>query len=145
MGSFAATAAMTALQMIQAKQQAKAQNAAAAATAQSQIQQNQRAQAIRERQRRERLRQTLASQRARFGARSIGGGGSANAVLQGLTKNTESAIADERSLNAFPINRINTNLELRRQRNLLEASDAQRRSVFNLLSKGYGAFSLLER
>lgn len=145
MAQIAATAAITAIQMIQAKQQAKAQNVAADAAAQSQNLQIQRQQEIRERQRRDLLKRTLASQRAGFAARGIGGGGSANAVLQGLEKDTENTIAEERSLNAFPIDRINTSLSQTRRRNLLEASDIRRRGAFNLLGKGLNAFSLFDR
>ena len=145
MGNIATTAAMTALQMIQTRQQAKAKNSAATAKAQSQVQQIQRAQEIRERQRREKLRQNLARQRARFGASGTGGSGSADAVLRGLSKETDRIISDERSLNAFPINRINSGLQQRTRRNLLEASSAQRRGAFSLLGKGLNLISLLER
>ena len=144
MGTFAATAAMTALQLVQQRQQAKAQNAASAAQAQSQIQQIQRRQEIRGRQRREQLKRLLATQRARFASRGVGRGGSARAVLDGLAKETDQDIADERSLNAFPIGRINEALDQRRRRNLLEASTTRRRLAFDLLGRGFKSFSLLE-
>lgn len=145
MGNFAVTAAMTALTMIQQKQQARAQNAAAAAVAQSQTQQIRRAQEIRERQRREQLRRGLASQRALFGAQGIGRGGSAGAVLKGLSDETERRIGDERSLNDLRIGDINFGLEQRRRRSLLELSSARNRAAFNLLGKGLNSISLLER
>lgn len=144
MGQFAATAAMTALSMIQAKQQAKAQNTAATAQSQSQIQQIQRRQEIRDRQRREQLKRLLATQRARFASRGVGRGGSAQAVLDGLAKETDQDIADERSLNAFPIGRINEALDTRRRRNLLEASSTRRRLAFDLLGRGFKQISLLD-
>ena len=144
MGPFAATAATAAFQMIQARQQAKAQNAVAAAQAQSQVQQIQRRQEIRDRQRREQLKRTLATQRARFASRGVGRGGSAQAVLDGLAKETDQVIAEERSLNAFPIGRINEALDKRRRSNLLEASDIRRRLAFDLLGRGFKQFSLLD-
>ncbi len=144
MGQFAATAATTAFQMIRARQQAKAQNAASTAQAQSQIQQIQRRQEIRDRQRREQLKRLLATQRARFASRGVGRGGSARAVLDGLANETDQVIADERSLNAFPIGRINSALDQRRRSNLLKASEARRRLAFDLLGRGFKNISLLE-
>ncbi len=144
MGTFAATAAMTALSMTQARQQAKAQNAAASAQAQSQIQQIRRQQEIRDRQRREQLKRSLATQRARFASSGVGRGGSAQAVLDGLAKETDQVISDERSLNAFPIGRINSALDRRRRSNLLNASEARRRLAFDLLGRGFKQISLLD-
>ncbi len=145
MGSFAATAAMTVLQLAQAQQQARAQNAAAGAAAQSQIQQIRRTQEIRERERRERLRRALATQRAQFGSQGLGRGGSAEAVLKGLATDTDRAIQDNRSLNDLRIGDINRAFDLRRRRSLLDASDIRRRSAFGLLERGLNSFSLLER
>ncbi len=144
MGQLAATAAMTALQLVQQRQQAKAQNAAATAQAQSQVRQIQRRQEIRDRQRREQLKRSLATLRARFASRGVGRGGSAQAVLDGLAKETDQDSADERSLNAFPIGRINDALDIRRRRNLLEASTTRRRLAFDLLGRGLNQISLLE-
>ena len=135
----------TGIGLIQQRQQARAQNAAAAAAAQSQTQQIRRAQEIRERQRREQLRRALASQRASFGAQGIGRGGSADAVLKGLSDDTERRIGDQRSLNDLRIGNINFALEQRRRRNLLELSSTPNRAAFNLLGKGLETFSLLER
>jgi len=144
MGSFALTAATTALQLVRQRQQAKAQNAAASAAAQSQIQQINQAQAIRERQRREQLRRGLATQRARFAAQGLGRGGSAGAVLKGLAMETDQATNDDRSLNSLRIGDISNTLDLRRRKNLLDASNATRRSAFNLLGKGLNTLSLLD-
>lgn len=147
MGDFASaiTILQTGIGLIQQRQQARVQNAAAAAAAQSQTQQIRRAQEIRERQRREQLRRALASQRASFGAQGIGRGGSADAVLKGLSEETEKRIGDERSLNDLRIGGINFTLEQRRRRNLLDLSSARNRAAFNLLGKGLQSFSLLER
>lgn len=145
MGSFAATAAMTVLQFAQARQQARAQNAAAEAAARSQTLQIRRAQEIRERERRERLRRALATQRAQFGSQGLGRGGSAEAVLKGLATDTDRAIQDDRSLNALRIGDINRVLNQRRRRSLLDASDPRRRLAFGLLERGFNSLSLLER
>lgn len=159
MGGFTPTIAMaalqTGLQLVQAKQQARAGNAAAASAAQFQRQQAEQAQAIRERDRRERLRRVLASQRARFGAHGIGGGigtgvgagggGSAEAVLTGLANDTERAIADERERLGLSFQALERDLAERRRRNLLELSNARRRLAFGALETGLGGFtSLLE-
>lgn len=149
MGGFEPMIAMAALQtgmnMVQAKQQARAQNAAAEASAQFQMQQAQQQQAIRERDRRERLRQALASQRAQFGAQGLGGGGSADAVLKGLTDETERAIQDDRDLMSLSLEALNNRLEQQRRRNLLDLSDYRRRAAFGALQRGLGGFkSLLE-
>lgn len=135
----------TGADVIVSRRNARTANAAASADAQSRIQQIQQSQAIRDRQRREQLRQNLAKQRARFGANGIGRSGSADALLRGLTNETERLIADERNLNTFPIHRINSGLQQQRRRNLLEASTVQRRAAFNLLGKGLNSISLLER
>jgi len=148
MGGLTSTAVLSVLQsgigLVQARNQARAQNAAADAAAQSQVQLIQRSQEIGERERRERLRRVLASQRAQFGAQGIGGGGSADAVLQGFTKDTDRAIDDDRSLDALRIGSIDRALAERRRRNLLEASRAQTRVVFGQLGRTLGGLSLLE-
>jgi len=154
MGAFTPTIAMTALQtglqLVQAKQQARTDNAAAASAAQFQRQQAEQAQAIRERDRRERLRRALASQRARFGAQGIGGGigiggGSAEAVLTGLANDTERAIRDERERLGLSFQALERDLAERRRRNLLELSSARRRLAFGAVERGLGGFtSLLE-
>jgi hypothetical protein len=129
--------------MIASQRNARATNAAATAEAQSRTQQIQQTQMIGERRKREQLRLNLARQRARFGATGIGRGGSADAVLRGLTNETDRIIAEERSLNAFPINRINAGLRQTR-RNLLEASSARRRKAFLTLGQDLSGISLLE-
>jgi len=118
MGGLPETAALfaikTGIELVQAKQQARAQNAAAESAAQFQRQQAEQAQAIRERDRRERLRRVLASQRAQFGAQGIGGGGSADAVLTGLTNETERAIQDERERLGLSFEALDRDLAERR-------------------------------
>jgi hypothetical protein len=149
MGGFTPTIAMaalqTGLQLAQANSQARAQNVANAAAAGLQMQQAQRQQAIRERERRERLRQALAGRRAQFAAQGLGGGGSADAVLEGLAAETERAIRDDRDLLSLSLASLNGQLEERRRRSLLELSDYRRRAAFGALQRGLGGHaSLLE-
>ncbi|MDA0304932.1 MAG: hypothetical protein O3B76_01410 [Proteobacteria bacterium] len=144
MGQFAALAATTALQQIQARQQAKAQNAAAQTAANFQTQQIGRAQEIRERQRRDLLGRNLATQRARFASRGIAGGGSVDALLRGLSKETDQAINDDRFSSDLRIGNINNTFENTRRRNLLELSDIRQRAAFNLLGKGLNGLNLLK-
>jgi len=144
MAQFAVLAATTALQQIQARQQAKAQNAAAQSAANFQTQQIGRAQEIRERQRRDLLGRNLASQRARFASRGIAGGGSVDALLRGLSKETDQAVADDRFSSDLRIGNINNTFENTRRRNLLELSDIRQRAAFNLLGKGLNGLNLLK-
>ncbi len=144
MGQFAALAATTALQQIQANQQAKAQNAAAQSAVNRQTQQIERAQEIRERQRRDLLRRNLATQRARFASRGIAGGGSVDALLRGLSKETDQAVADDRFSSDLRIGTISNTFENTRRRNLLELSDIRQRAAFNLLGKGLNGLNLLK-
>lgn len=144
MGQLAVLAATTALQQIQARQQTKAQNAAARSAANSQAQQIQRAQEIRERQRRDLLGRNLATQRARFASRGISGGGSVDALLRGLSKVTDQAIADDRFSNDLRIGNINNVFENTRRRNLLELSSSRQRAAFNLFGKGLKGLNLLK-
>lgn len=149
MGGFTEAAALfalkTGIELVQAKQQARTQNAAAESAAQFQRQQAEQAQAIRERDRRERLRRVLASQRAQFGAQGIGGGGSAEAVLKGLTNDNERAIQDERERLGLSFAALDRDVAERRRLNLLEVSNTRRRLAFGTLERGIGGFtSLLE-
>lgn len=91
-------------------------------------------QALEDKKRQERLRQDLAAQRARFGARGISSGsGSAKAVLTGLEKTAAEETADAHSfLDAqYP------------QKNLLDASEPKRRSAWNAVSQAAQTVSLL--
>lgn len=90
--------------------------------ANARIAQVRKTEAIEERRRRERLRQALATQRARFGAQGLAGGGSADAVLGGLTADTDRDIGDSRALTAMRIDDINRSLAQSRRRNLLETN-----------------------
>jgi hypothetical protein len=97
---------------------------------------NRQIQAIRQRdeeqqrQQEEALRRQLAAQRARAGAAGVSGGGSANAVLRGLT---EEALATEQARAAQSNQRI---ADIRRS-----ASSSRSRNLLNLVG-GAGGSSL---
>ena len=95
------------------------------------------------RRQQEALRRRLAVQRARAGAAGVGGG-SAQAVLRGLTE--EAAAAQEAS-DAEAAQRI-ADLRRRassaRERNLLELAGGATRSTLGLLGGGSGRRSLLD-
>ena len=144
MGGVLPTAAMSVLQMGFEAAQKGNQAAAQEANARGQTEQIRQTQQIEERQRRDRLRRNLATQRARFGAQGIGGGGSSQAVLAGLAAEAEQQNADSRALAATRINRINDQLAWSRKTNLLEASRPGNRMAFGLLQQGFRNVPLLE-
>lgn len=135
-------AASTAVSMQQAQSQAKAANAAAKAQADAQTRQIRAGQAIEERRRQEQLIRNLATQRARAGAAGIAGaGGSSEALLQGLSNETERDLNDTRRLNLLKIDDIYSDLGHTRRRNLLAARNSQVNSLLNMADKGYGIYS----
>jgi hypothetical protein len=144
MGGVLPTAAMSVLQMGFEAAQKSNQAAAQKADARGQTEQIRQTQQIEERQKRDRLRRTLATQRARFGAQGIGVGGSSQAVLAGLAAEAEQQNADSRALAATRINRINDQLAWSRRTNLLEASRPGNRMAFGLLQQGFRNLPLLE-
>jgi len=152
MSGFTPSLALTALQfgqgIIQKNQAAKAyqgQNAALAAQQQADLAQRQKVQQINTRRRQERLRQILASQRARFGAQGLSSAnGSAMAVLKGLSEKFDRDQADEGALEAFQADRINDRYNRQIRKNLLEASSARQRASFGLLRQGLRTLPLLE-
>ena len=127
------------IDMQKAQSQAKAANAAAQAQADAQARQISESQAIETRRRQEQLIRTLAAQRARAGAAGVGGtGGSSEALLRGLSNETERDINDMRRLNLLRTDDIYGNLASTRRRNLLEARDSQINSLRNMVNKGFG-------
>ncbi len=138
MGNFAQVALMAA-SMIQSQQQAKTQQAAATARQRADIQQRQYQLQIQEREKRDRLKKTLASQRARFGAQGLGSSsGSAAALLNGLRKDTEKSIADARNLNNMQTSNLLNQPASNNRINLLEHRQSQlgnMRGMINLLER----------
>jgi hypothetical protein len=90
------------------------------------------------------LRRRLAAQRARAGAAGVGVGGSAQAVLRGLTEEVE---ADQEASDTAAARRI-ADLRRRagqqRERNLLELVGGATRSTLGLLGGGSSRRSLLD-
>ncbi len=101
-------------------------------------QQQQRAyaeQAEKERRSREKLRKTLAAQRARFGARGVSsGGGSAAALLAGMEAETARDIAADRRL---------LDMSNSHGRDLLEASNDDRQLGWQAVNQAVKTVSLL--
>jgi hypothetical protein len=81
-----------------------------------------------QRQQEETLRKRLAAQRARAGAAGVSGGGSANAVLRGLT---QEALATEQARAAQSTSRI---ADIRRS-----ASSSRNRNLLNLVGGATGS------
>lgn len=95
----------------------------------NQIAQQQQVLAVQEKQRRDRLRKAIASERARFGAMGMNSrGGSAAALIRGLTKSVEKDINFGRQ--SFNLKR----------RSLLEESAPAKRSGFSLVQRSLSPF-----
>ncbi len=139
MGDFA-TVAMMGLKMVQSSQQSKAQQGATVAQQRADIQQRQYQLQIQERDKRDRLNRALATQRSRFGAQGLNpAAGSAAALLEGLRKETEQSIADQRGFENMRINQLAKNNKRQARVNLLENRNTQ-------MNKGLStAFNLLEK
>jgi hypothetical protein len=142
MASFLPTMAMSALQFgtDSARQQAT-KDAQKAATA-DQINQLNYAQQVDEQARRDRLKQAVATQRARFGAQGIASSPSANAVLDGLAGETDQAIADQSAMTSLRVSNLNDSLAQRRS--LLEASSPTNQLTFSLMQKGLRTIPLID-
>ncbi len=144
MANFAAIAIPAVLGLAQQQRGQKASMAAANAQAKARTEQMKRTQEIEDRRRQERLRQALASQRARYGAAGTGGtGGSADALLAGLSAKADRETQDSRELLDMRINAINDRLARQRNRGLLEARNSRVNAVFDLFTKKLPTRSLL--
>lgn len=121
------TAAMTVANMgmdlMKNDRNAGLQRQAAAADLQARTQQVQRQLQYQEAQRRQDLDRAQATQRARFGAMGIGGGGgSSEALLDGLTTAFEKANAEDRELAQMQLDRLGQQAAYQERMNLLNAS-----------------------
>lgn len=118
----------TAVSTIQQQAQVRAQQQAQQVAANRQIEQRNLEQQQREKEQRAQAKQQQASARAAFGARGVSStGGSANALLDGISARTEDAIADDRQLLNFGIDTMRQNLQQQRRDSLLQ----QRNNIFN--------------
>ncbi|MBL8659856.1 MAG: hypothetical protein JNM75_08890 [Rhodospirillales bacterium] len=147
MGGFVPAAALSAVQMsisaAQQERQADAARGAAKAEARSKIAQINAAKAAEDRLRNERLRRAQASQRAQFGSAGIASGGSAQAVLAGLSKEAALTAAEQNRLNALRIGQINQQLDWQRRKNLLELSNYKSTAAFDLMKQSASNANLL--
>jgi len=122
------SAVSSAVGTIQSQAQARAQQRAQQAAANRQIQARQMEQQRREKDMREQAKRQQATARASFGARGVSSvGGSANALLQGITSDTEEAIADDRKLLDFSIESLRENQRAQQRQSLLQS----RNSILN--------------
>ena len=104
MGGFESVA-LGVLGAVQNRQRQRAQNSALATRQQAEANQLLHARKINEHDKRKRLASLQAAQRARFGAAGIGRGGSADAVLDGLSRETEQSIRDGRATDRMRLQR----------------------------------------
>lgn len=145
MGAFEpVSAAMFALDLVKQQADARMQEKAARAQADYGTAQLRSAQAVRDRQRAENLKRVLATQRARFGAQGVGGGGSAQAVLDGLGLASDRDRADDAASLDARVADINDGVNALKRRNLLERRSLVNNRIFGELRKNLPTFSLLD-
>lgn len=139
MGGFVPAAALSAVQMgitqAQQERQADAAHSAAKADAKTRIAQINAAEAADNRLRQDRLRRAQASQRANFGAQGLGTGGSAQAVLSGLSKEAALGAAEQRKLGNLRTSQIKDQLDWQRRRSLLDVADSKSNAALNILKQ----------
>ncbi|WNK00100.1 hypothetical protein L2D14_01420 [Thalassospiraceae bacterium LMO-JJ14] len=131
MGEAAIVAALsTAVNTVQAQGQARAQQRAQQAAANRQIEAQRMQQERREKDMREQAKREQATARASFGARGVSSaGGSANALLQGISSQTEESIADDRRMVDFGIESLRENQRAQQRQSLLQS----RNSILNTI------------
>lgn len=118
----------TAIGTVQAQGQARAQQRAQQAAANRQIEAQRMQQERREKEIREQAKRDQATARASFGARGVSSaGGSANALLQGISSQTEESIADDRKSFDFGIESLRENQSAQQRQSLLQS----RNSILN--------------
>lgn len=148
MGGFATTAALSAMQYaVDSKQrgaEAKLEQQQAKAAAQSQAAQIQQAEAIDQQDRQERLRRAMATQRARFGAQGIGGGGSSEAALAGLAAEAEREGAQDQKVSALKLQRVGQEYAYGQRRSLLDETYPRYRTALSAVRQGLSGVSLLD-
>lgn len=96
------------------------------------------------RRQQETLRRRLAAQRARAGAAGVGGSGSAQAVLRGLTEEADASQEASDEAAARRISDLRRRASQARERNLLELVGGATRSSLGLLGSGSSRRSLLD-
>lgn len=144
MGSAAPSLAMAALQVGMTAAQQEASRSAQKADAKFQTAQIRAAQEVDDRSRRERLRQALATQRARYGASGLNNSGSASAVLAGLAEESDRQALDAAGLADARIGRLQAQLATSNRTSLLAASQPYSRIAFGLVQRNLQTSPLLE-
>jgi hypothetical protein len=147
MGGFATSAALSAMQYAvdssQRKAEAKLERQQSQAEAQSQAAQIEQAKAIDQQDRQERLRRSLATQRARFGAQGIAGGGSSEAALVGLAAEADREAEQDDKVSALKMQRVDQQLSYGRSRSLLDETYPRYRTALSAVRQGLSGVSLL--
>lgn len=127
------SAVMSAAGMMQSSAQANAQAKQAAAQRDLQVRQLQARQQIEEKRKRNLLKQKRASQRAAFGAQGVmADGGSAQALMTGLTRQTEDEIADDQRMTGFGIEKAQLSAAGAQTQSLLRRSAAIQNGVLGI-------------
>jgi hypothetical protein len=117
---------------IQAQASARAQQRAQQAAANRQAEAQRMQQERREKEMRKQAKRDQASARAAFGARGVSStGGSANALLQGISSQTEQSIADDRRLLDFDIESLRENQRAQQQQSLLQSRNSILNTIVN--------------
>ena len=139
MGEAAIVAAMsTAVSTIQSQAAARAQQREQQAAANRQIQAQRMQQERREKDMRENAKREQATARASFGARGVSStAGSSNALLQGISAQTEQSIADDRKLLDFSIENLRENQRAQQRRNLLQTRNSILNTVVGTAGKAF--------
>ena len=133
MGGFG-NQALSVFDVTNSRKIAREQNKMEAENVRTGIQRIQQAQQKTEELNRADLRKELATQRARFGAQGIvSTDGSSKAVLDGLRKQTEEAINDNRAASNRQVDDIGRKISNSRRLNLLQESYDKPRRMYGLL------------
>lgn len=155
MGGMLPSVAMSAMQIAsnasqarsaakQADTQVSQANTQISQQADAQVQQARQTQALDQDDRRDRLRRTLATQAARFGAQGIASsGGSAEALLSGMQADNDRQDVEEEAVTSSKIANIESQADWQRRRNLLSAAKPDYKSSFSLMQLGLRSVSLL--
>ena len=126
---------------------AKAKSANKAASVQNEYENSRirRSQEIEAKKQKEDLKRAQATRRANFGARGINAaGGSAAAVLSGMTKKMDDELAVDGRDAAYQISLNNNALKNRQKRNLLELSSPFERMAHGMLKSRLPGKNLLD-
>jgi hypothetical protein len=138
------TAVSAAVGAIQSAAQQRAQARVQNEAAERQIAEQQMAREQAEKKARDDAKAQQARARASFGARGVSSaGGSANALIDGISSRTEEAIAENRQLSDFGIESLRANQQARQRESLLQTRNSLMNTVVN--TGGQQILSALEK